>query len=228
MLEWLVENAALVANLASLAMLAVWTFYAVLFYREFQRQRTPFFVIHQAQGHGLDSTCLVVNLSKEPVHVLCVMLILHTTRGTFAQRLRNFRRVSRESDSGRDVQTAIKQGPLTSGAFLGLGSFEAMLDAAVENVLRRSGHWGAPGEELDLHELIHELRQVEVRVIALHGAHERPVGATRKFQVHIEEEDQVAIEPAVLLTRQMASRAERRIVRQWLQDCLPSPVSDER
>lgn len=227
-MDWLVENAGIVANLASLAMLAVWTFYAVLFYREFQRQRTPFFVIHQAQGHGLDSTCLVVNLSKEPVHVLCVMLVLHTTRGTFAQRLRNFRRVSRSLDSGVDVQTAIKQGPLTSGAFLGLGSFEAMLDAAAEDVLRRSGRWGSPGEELDLHELVPELQQVEIRVIALHGAHERPVGASRWFQVRVEEEDQVAIEPAVLLTRQMSSRSESRTVRQWLQDCLPRPIPDDQ
>ncbi|MEX2572050.1 MAG: hypothetical protein WD737_12185 [Gemmatimonadota bacterium] len=227
-MDWLIENAALVSNLASLAMLAVWTFYAVLFYREFQRQRTPFFVIHQAQGHGLDSTALVVNLSKEPVHVLCVMLILHTTQGTFAQRIRNFRRVSRDSDMARDVQTAIKQGPLTSGAFLGLGSFEAMLDATTEDVLRRSGRWGAAGEELDLHDLLDELQQVEIRVIALHGAHERPVGASRRFLIHVEAEDQVAIEPAVLLTRQMSSRSDRRIVRQWLQDCLPRLVSDER
>ena len=226
-MEWLVENAALVANLASLAMLVVWTFYAILFYREFQRQRTPFFVIHQAQGHGFDSTCLVVNLSKEPVHILCVMLILHTAHGTFSQRLRNFRRLSRESEARGDVQTAIKQGPLTSGAFLGLGSFEAMLDAASE-VLRRSGRWGAPDDELDLDELIHDLQQVEIRVIALHGAHERPVGASRRFHVHVEEQDRVAIEPAVLLTRQMSSRSESRTVRQWLQDCLPRPVHDER
>ncbi|MEX2584245.1 MAG: hypothetical protein WD766_13310 [Gemmatimonadota bacterium] len=180
-MDWLIENAGLVANLASLAMLGVWTFYAILFYREFQRQRTPFFVIHQAQGHGLDSTCLVVNLSKEAVHVLCVMLVLSTHRGTFSQRVRNFRRVSRESSTaGPDVQTAIKQGPLTSGAFLILGSFEAMLEAAAEDVLRRSARWGTPSEEMDLDRLLPDLDKIEVRVIALHGAHERPVGASRR------------------------------------------------
>lgn len=223
MLDWFLAHVALLANLASLAMLLVWGFYTVLFYREFKRQRQPFFVIHQAQGHGLDSTCLVVNLSKEPIHVLCIMLVLHTTRGTFLQRIRNFRRVSRSADTGLDIQTAIKQGPLTSGAFLGLGSFEAVLDAATDDVFRRAGAWGAPGEELELYDLLHELQQIEIRLIALHGAHELPVGATRTFQVHVEG-DQVSIEPAVLLTRQMSSRSESRTVKQWLQDCLPRPL----
>lgn len=225
-MQWLVENAALVANLASLAMLVVWTFYSVLFYREFRRQRTPFFVIHQANGHGLDATALVVNLSKEPVHVLCAMLVLHTARGTFAQQLRDFRRMPRESTSG-DLQTAIKQGPLTSGAFLGLGSFEAMLKAASEEVLRRSDRWERADEDPDFFDLIRELHEIEIRVIALHGAHSRPVGASRTFQVHMEE-TQVAIEPAILLTRQLTGRAERRVVQEWLQDCLPRRVPSER
>jgi hypothetical protein len=163
MLDWLVDNAALVANLASLAMLGVWTFYAVLFYREFQRQRRPFFVIHQAQGHGLDSTCLVVNLSREPIHVLCVLLMVHTDRGVFAQRIRNFRRPARTPETGGDVQTMIKQGPLTAGAFLGLGSFEAMLDAALEDAIREAGGWDGTGRDVDLHELVPEVRELEIR-----------------------------------------------------------------
>ena len=225
-MEWLVENAALVANLASLAMLVVWTFYSVLFYREFRRQRTPFLVIHQAHGHGLEATVLVVNLSKEPVHVLCAMLVLHTTRGTFAQQLHDFRRAPRAADPG-NVQTALKQGPLTSGAFLGLGSFEAMLTAAVEEVLPRSGRWDGPEGGVEVGELLEELRELEIRVVALHGAHSRPVGASRVFQVHTEG-DRVAIEPAILLTRQLTSRSERRMVQDWLQDCLPRRVPSGR
>lgn len=221
-MEWLVENAALVANLASLATLVVWTFYLVLFYREFRRQRTPFLVIHQAHGHGLDATALVVNLSKEPVHVLCAMLVLHTTRGTFAQQLHDFRRMPRESDP-RDVQTAIKQGPLTSGAFLGLGSFESMLNAATREVLPRSDRKNRSGEDLDLSVLVRELRELEVRVVVLHGAHARPVGASRTFHVHVEG-DEIAVEPAILLTRQLVSRSDRRVVQDWLQDCLPHRV----
>lgn len=221
-MEWLVENAALVANLASLATLVVWTFYLVLFYREFQRQRTPFLVIHQARGHGLDATVLVVNLSKEPVHVLCAMLVLHTARGTFAQQLHDFRRSPRESGP-RDVQPAIKQGPLTSGAFFGLGSFDSMLHAATNEVLRRSDQWNRPEEDLNVAVLVRELREVEVRVVALHGAHSRPVGASRTFRVHVEG-DQIAVEPAVLLTRQLTTRSDRRVVEGWLQDCLPRRI----
>lgn len=207
-------------------MLVVWTFYSVLFYQEFRRQRTPFFVIHQANGHGLDATALVVNLSKEPVHILCAMLVLHTARGTFAQQLRDFRRMPRESASA-DLQTAIKQGPLTSGAFLGLGSFEAMLKAASDEVLRRSDQWEEADEDPELLEIIRDLHEVEIRVIALHGAHSRPVGASRTFEVHTDG-TQVAIEPAILLTRQLTGRSERRVVQEWLQDCLPRRVHRAR
>lgn len=223
-MEWLVENAALVANLASLATLVVWTIYLVLFYREFRRQRTPFLIIHQAHGHGLEATALVVNLSKEPVHVLCAMLVLRTARGTFVQQLHDFRRLVRDAGS-RDAQTAIKQGPLVSGAFLGLGSFETMLNAATREVLRHSEGRDRPDEDLDLSELLRELHGVEIRVVALHAAHSRPIGASRTFHVH-REGARVAIEPAVLLTRQWTSRSRRRVVRQWLQDCLPRPVPD--
>lgn len=223
MLDWLIDNADLVANLASLAMLVVWAFYAVLFYREFQRQRRPFFVIHQAQGHGLDSTCLIVNLSREPIHVLCVMLMMHTDRGVFAQRIRNFRRPTRTAETGGDVQTAIKQGPLTAGAFLGLGSFEAMLDAALDDTLRESGHWDEDGRMPDLHDLVPEVRELEIRLVALHGARESPVGAVRSFRMEWDDE-RVTIYPSMLLTRQMSSRRQTREVKQWFEDCLPYPI----
>lgn len=225
MLDWIIDNAALVANLASLAMLVVWAFYAVLFYREFRRQRRPFFVIHQAQGHGLDSTCLIVNLSREPIHVLCVLLVAETSRGTFTQRIRNFRRPGRGGEADGQVQTILKQGPLTAGAFLSLGSFEAMLDAAAGDVIRESGEFGAPGTEPDLEDLVREIEKLEVRLICLHGARESPVGAYRTFGVQATE-SQVTIAPAILLTRQMDSRSDTRVVREWLQECLPQPVAE--
>lgn len=225
MLGWIIDNAALVANLASLAMLAVWAFYAVLFYREFRRQRQPFFVIHQAQGHGLDSTCLIVNLSREPIHVLCVLLVVQTARGVFTQRIRNFRRPTRERESDGQIQTMIKQGPLTAGAFLGLGSFEAMLEAASDDAVRATGEYGPPGAEADLQDLVSDLERLEVRLICLHGARESPVGAYRSFDVRTAEDDLI-IAPSMLLTRQMSSRSDARVVRGWLHECLPQPVPD--
>jgi hypothetical protein len=217
MLTWLMENAAVVANLASLLMLIVWAFYAVLFYREFKRQRSPFIVIHQAKGYDLDSTCLVVNLSREPIHILCVMLILHTTRGSFAQRIHNFRRGPRPREGSPDMQTIFKQGPLASGSFLVLGSFEEMLVVAIDDILAETGTTRI--EEWDPYEWAGDIEQLEVRVVALHGAHDRPVGAYRTFDVTVR--DDVSICPAMLLTEQMASRSRSRRVEQWLRACLP-------
>lgn len=220
MLKWLIEHTSLVASLATLLTAVVWTFYAVLFFREFARQRRPFFVIHQARGSGLDALCLLVNLSKEPVHVLCVLAVLHTRRGTLAHRVQGFRSVARGAETGQDLRTSIKQGPLASGAYLDLGSFEAMLDAAAAELQRNDNGDVAPGDPMDAYDIAREVQQLEIRVVALHSAHESPVGAWRSFGVYARG-DEVAIEPAMLLTRQMASRAEARTVRAWLRECMP-------
>lgn len=216
--EWFAEHGSLVANFASLAMLLVWLFYTLLFYRDFKQQRRPLIVIHQAQGHGLESTCLVVNLSKEPIHVLCVMMVAHTEEGPLTHRVTNTQRLSPEQDSHWKVQDLIKQGPLPTGYFLALGSFEEMLQGA--GLLASAEIATGDTKAERIRSLARSLRGIEIRIVALHGAYQVPVGACRTFRVK-PSNGELGFEPAMVLTRQMASRSERREVRRWLEACLP-------
>ena len=66
-------------SLASVAvsggMLLVWMVYAWLFFQEFQRRRSAVIFIHEVGGGRPESRCLLVNLSREPVHVLCSLAV---------------------------------------------------------------------------------------------------------------------------------------------------------
>lgn len=217
-MEWFTEHATLIANVASMAMLFVWLFYTALFYRDFRQQRMPLIVLHQAHGHGHDSSCLLVNMSKQPIHVLCVMLAAQTEEGEVTMRITNTTRVSPEQTSHMKVQDLIKQGPLPTGYYLDLGSFQEMLEhanlvPAVERSSESAWPRGTPK---------HEAHEVELRVIALHGAYQDPIGAIRTFRMTADG-GALSVEPVMLLTKQMASRAERRRVRRWLESCLPAP-----
>ncbi len=51
------------------------------------------------------------------------------------------------------------------------------------------------------------------------------MGARRSFRMEADDEA-VTIFPSMLLTRQMAGRSDSRVVKQWLEECLPYPVPE--
>lgn len=216
-MQWFIEHAAVIANVASLAMLFVWMFYTALFYRDFRRQRLPLIVVHQARGYGPDSTCLVVNMSKEPIHVLCVMMAARTAGGEVLASITDPHQPPLEQEPHRQVQDSIKQGPLQPGKLLSLGSIREILRVAD---LASADEPSTDEGQRDSARLTFEVDQVEVRVIALHGAYQDPIGACRAFYVS-RTDSGLRIEPQTMLTHQMTSRAERRQVRRWLEACLP-------
>ena len=183
-------------SLASVAvsggMLLVWMVYAWLFFQEFQRRRSAVIFIHEAGGGRPESRCLLVNLSQEPVHVLCSLAVCDGS----SMRLQN----SNQQDQLSVVQQA-KQGPLRAGDSLLLGSFEKIsreLDRVGTQRTRRKS------------------QLIEIRVAVIHGFREWPVGARRSF--HIEEETRRVI-PEMPTTEQLHTKRQSREVRCWLDDC---------
>ena len=57
----------------------------------------------------------------------------------------------------------------------------------------------------------------EIRVVAICGPEERPVGARRRFSV-TPREDSIKVIPEKLVTTQMSSRAQRSEVEKWLEE----------
>lgn len=200
-MSWLQEHAAVLSALASIGMMLIWVIYAWLFYQEFRRQRGSVLFIHEAGSGEPGSVCVLVNLSREPVHVLCS---LASRDGTIVPL-----RDSSVQDDPSPVRRA-RQGPLGSGEAMPLASFRDIREA-----LNRVSD---PGREADA-------QLVEVRVAAIHGLREWPVGARRRFRVYGPSE---RVTPATAWTRQLRSRRHAREVQQWVDlstdGSLPRPL----
>ncbi|MEX2494798.1 MAG: hypothetical protein WD448_01850 [Woeseia sp.] len=192
-MDWLQNNAPLVSAAASVGMFVVWTFYAWLFYDGFRRQRAAQLVIHEAGGGRTGSTCLLVNLGQEPVHVLCSMAF----RDGAGARLH-------DTSGGEDLPAIeqAKQGPLQVGASLTLGSFEG--------ICRQLDDVARPPAQDDGGYL------VEVCVAAVHGYTEWPIGARRRFSVDLSSSRVV---PTSHMTEQLRSRRSASEVQSWVDEC---------
>lgn len=194
-MDWLRENAPLLSALGTCGMFLIWAVYASLFYLEFRRRRWPQLFLHEAGGGATGSTCLLVNLGREPVHVLCSMAACDGVQARL------------HDTSGRDglpsVQRA-KQGPLEAGKSLTLGSFDDIrreIDAASN----------APPEKRDY--------VVDVRVAAINGDASWPVGASRRFCIDVHGG---RVMPQTPTTRQLHSKRQSAEVQRWVDGCYDS------
>ena len=191
-MEWLEDNAALVSALASCGMFLIWLVYAALFYVEFRRRRWPRLYLHEAGGGATASTCLLINLGREPVHVLCSMVLCDGIE----VRLHASPRGGGESAVQRS-----KQGPLAPGESLALGSFQD-IGREIESVSWRA----KDGQEYE----------IDVCVAAVNGDARWPIGARRRFHVHAGDG---RVAPAMASTEQLHSRRHSGEVRRWVDRC---------
>jgi len=80
MLQWLSENKDWISTLTSIITLLVWLFYAQLLYSGFRRQRQPRVLINRGVGReGLNSPCLICNMSEEAIYVYFILVVLETS-----------------------------------------------------------------------------------------------------------------------------------------------------
>ena len=208
------EYAWLISIVLSLCTLVVWVFYAFLLHRDARHQRLPALFIHQANGHGADSLCLLSNLGREIVHVLGVTVEIDPGERTYHKRLTSRQPIALETYGHARVQDLIKQGPLPSGYFLALGAFGEILeipDAADDD------------ETVEEHPGVADIRTLTIRVAALHAAYERPIGARRRFRVDASR-PRVRIVPLDPLTDVLHARRERKRVQGWVEDWMARPT----
>lgn len=212
MIDWLPTHLAIVSVLVSVGSLLVWVFYARLLWIGFNRGERPLILIHQAGGMGPGSSCLVVNLSRQPLHVINVHFILHTENHAFDLRVNEYRRITNSQERDWALENVMKEGPLRAGEFLSLGDFSSMLESARTN---GDTHKRDRQQEQTLAE---RTREFEVRVTAMFSAFDKPIGATRRFSVVMEDNDEVLLKPTSPLTVQLSSWRQRRRVYRWLQN----------
>lgn len=210
-LDWLKNNSNLISTLTTLATLVVWTVWLQLMYSDYRRRRQPRIVIHQTQGIGPESHCLLVNLSQEVIHVQCVRAAAVGKESESSLPLGSV------ADSAKDLgplelENVIRQGPLAQGQFILLGSFEEILERLVDQSPEEGRQWLSSAA-------MHGVHTVEIRVAAIYGESAGSVGARRRFLLNAKEEE-LGVRPANLYTEQLYTRRKKKIAEQWLRQCL--------
>lgn len=174
MAEWLSANADVISAAASIGMLAIWAVYLNIFWRSHRRQRTPMLVINRGEGRELSARCFVTNMSQEAVYVQSVVADLITPR-------KRHRAYITDAEDLRDVgsptgwQHMTRQGPLGSGKLVDMGSFECILDYAVQV---------CAGEDRFAESALgRETYACEITIVGIYGSEDLLIGACRCFEI---------------------------------------------
>lgn len=192
---WLKENHGIISALSSFAMLGVWMLYLQLFYSSYRHQIRPKILITRGGGNTIAARCIITNMSPEIIFVQAVFLRL-----SFADReqLYSLSEADRAGFSPPDRRSELVQGPLRSGDFLELGSFEELLTTVL-------------GKENALHQLA-EAHTLTVVTVGSYTWHDRLAAAERSFRLRRNEVQQTILIPTRMSSRQIRSKTEKRAV----------------
>lgn len=203
MMEWLNNNAQAISAVASICTLFVWMFYAQLLYNGYARQRRPRVIINRGRGIGVDSICLISNMSSEAIYVQHLVAVLHTQKRSYALDVVEYQQPGGEQ---QDDSYRTHQGPLASGEYLNIQSFGDIVDQVKE-------YW-----EIDDSLLQEQSIQIEIRVIAIYGSEDMPIGASRTFNLDPDASLNHQLIPASVDTNRLNSRGQRKRVLEWAKE----------
>lgn len=206
-MEWLTNHSSAITAVTSLCTLLVWLFYAQILYLNFRRQRQPKIIINRGGGKTMQARCVISNMSPEAIFIEHIIAILHTDKGCYSTSLIDIED-SKRTESSKLVETT-RQGPMAPGSFNHIGTFEEI----IERVLHFNG---IPSRGCQVTGDIN-LVAIELRLVAVYGSEDAPIGVLRKFELSSDEHGPY-LTPSTLDTRRYASRWRRRTVRRWLRD----------
>lgn len=189
-----------IAPISSAVIAVVWVIYFQLFFVQYRRNNRPYLVIHHAQNDNPGALCLLVNMSKEPVHVQCVQACIRTKH--HEQEVFTVTRYDRVNADDTNIQQSLRQGPVQPGGYLVLGTFRDII-------------LGQRSEEEDAGQLLENATELELRAAVIHGPSQYPVGARRRFYLH--HNKRTRIYPQNIHTEQLVKRRYRRDVAGWIE-----------
>lgn len=208
MWDFLTANTKLLSVIASFGTMAIWLFYANLLYQAFRRQRQARILINQGWGEQINSVAIVSNMSHEHVYIQCVILSIRLHDG------REFRVPVTDFDdaepwnASNDPREVTRQGPLTSGSFMNLGTFRTLLrQSGQQHGLIRDGD--EPAERMGV-------RDFKITVICNYGPSGNAIGAEREFMVYGDNSDHLS--PTSIYSRRLNNYWARRKMERWLRE----------
>ena len=179
----------------------VWLAYLNIFWLNFRRQRQSVILINRSIAQDENAHCLVTNMGAEPIYLMEVMAKI-TTR----DRAYNIKVTEREEvdlNTVKNPLTRTNQGPIKSGEFVGIGSFQDLLHRADQRI-------GTQG-------LLGQVREMELTVAAADGHASHLVAARRKFKIEVEGEKAFFV-PDQIMTHQVRNFFSRRKIAAMLEE----------
>lgn len=202
-MEWLNDNAQAISAVASVCTLFVWIFYAQLLYNGYARQRRPRIIINRGKGIGTDALCLISNMSSEAIYIQHVVAVLHTQQGSYSLDVVEYQQQSDEQEEG---SYRTHQGPLSSSDYLHIQSFGSIVHQVKQ-------YWKIEDDLLHGHTI-----QLEIRVIAIYGSEDMPMGASRSFNLDLDASPNHQLFPASVDTDRLNTRSQRKRVLKWVKE----------
>lgn len=203
-MEWLRENAQVISAITSIGTLFVWVFYAQLLYNGYARQRHPRVIINRGKGIGTDALCLISNMSSEAIYIQHVVAVLHTPEQVYKLDVVEYQQQSGDDDEETSFRT--HQGPLASSDYLHIQSFGYILKQLKQ-------YWDIEEQALNQRGI-----ELEIRVIAIYGSEDLPIGASRHFQLDLTAPPNHQVTPQTIDTKSMNGRQARKRVLEWAKE----------
>ena len=207
MLDWISRNSEVLNVILSAGMLVIWMTYLHVFVSSYRRQTRPGILINMGAGEGIESRCLVSNMSSGPIYLLSIALDLEMPEGRLRCPVTELDGME-EWEMPSEINFWTRQGPLDSGSVRDMGPFRMLIDHVFRS---QPEHWRAAHPDAwDLH------RRIRVEVVAAYGSEDLPVGAARRFTI-LRKDGHTVLRPDWASARQIRSRRQRRAMQRGLE-----------
>ncbi|GHC33233.1 hypothetical protein [Aidingimonas halophila] len=200
---WISENASAITAIGSILTFIVWLAYMHLLYKSYSRQRRPRIIINRGRGMDIDSLCLISNMSVESIFVQHIVAVLETADGNKSLDIIDYKQSVEDGERYHS-----HQGPLESGGYLHVDTFRKILKRVAQQHGEALENMHGNGAS--------RIEALDIRVIAIYGSEDSPVGASRRFLVNHDGND-YSITPAALQTQRLTDRRSRRQIQRWMQ-----------
>lgn len=203
MMHWVSEHSSALQVALNGLMVLIWIAYLQVFLVSFRRQHRPDILINLGAGAGLRARCFVSNLGLEPIYLLDVVVEIKADGDTHKAVITD--RTEMSDQELNNPAEATNQGPLTSGSYVDIGTFETLVERA-----KSSGYKPRADRDVD---------RVKILVIAATAVKWSLIGAEREYVVE-REDDRVHLKPVSVAASQVYSRRGQRKLRSELEKCL--------
>ncbi|SHM22631.1 hypothetical protein SAMN05878437_1858 [Vreelandella subglaciescola] len=193
--------------------LIIWLVYAQLLYSGFRRQRSPKLIINRGSKKDINALCIISNMSAEAIFISYVFAEIETNQGTIELDVTDLEHISSEDNNSENdsdpnvhgdpigkLSDNTRQGPLASGGYLHIGSFNSLIcRIGKEEGLDMDGH--IPRGSL-------EFISISILLVAIYGPEKMPVGAERRFRLN-NKNSKYSLTPEDWDTKLLTSRRQR-------------------